>query len=174
MGSVKKCGGQEWENVWNECGKVCWSMGEVRGEVWGEGKDRCGGVKKCGRVYGVSVEGVGKCAEVSVYESVLGCGRVMVGGLQSGELGLRELGSGGLGLGKLGSGELGSGVGVRGLMSGELESRRVVGKVEVRGLIIFPTSPTPLLPTLPPLTPILRSHPPVIYSQFEVSLELTV
>ena len=30
----------------------------------GKGKGRCGGVKKCGRVYGVSMEGVVKCVGV--------------------------------------------------------------------------------------------------------------
>ena len=32
------------------------------GKIWGvgEGKGKCGGVKKCGRVYGVSVESVGR------------------------------------------------------------------------------------------------------------------
>ena len=34
--------------------------GERYGGV-GEGKEKCGGVKKCGRVYGVSVEGAEKC-----------------------------------------------------------------------------------------------------------------
>ena len=31
-------------------------------KIWGvgEGKGKCGGVKKCGRVYGVSVECVGR------------------------------------------------------------------------------------------------------------------
>ena len=42
---------------------MCWG---VRGKVWECGEDkRCGGVKKCermrGRVYGMRVEGVGKC-----------------------------------------------------------------------------------------------------------------
>ena len=30
MGRVKKC----WGGM-GECGKVCWGLGEVRGEVWG-------------------------------------------------------------------------------------------------------------------------------------------
>ena len=32
-------GGEEvWESVWGEYGKVCWGVGEVRGEIGG-----CGG-----------------------------------------------------------------------------------------------------------------------------------
>ena len=47
-----------------ECGEVCWG-GEGRSKgCMGEGKGRCGGVKKCGRVYGVRVESVGRCVEV--------------------------------------------------------------------------------------------------------------
>ena len=50
--------GKVWESVWGERGKYVGAWGEVRKEVgkgmWGvgEGKARCGGVKKCGRVYG--------------------------------------------------------------------------------------------------------------------------
>ena len=49
--------------MWGRCGrlcggergKVCWGVGEVRGEVWGVwGKVREMGVKKC-------EEGVGEC-----------------------------------------------------------------------------------------------------------------
>ena len=59
-----------WGSVWGkfgECGKVCWGVrvGEGRcGEafgVWGKIRGDVEGVKKCGRVYGVSVESVGKC-----------------------------------------------------------------------------------------------------------------
>ena len=49
-GNVKECmecGG---------CGKVCWGVGQVTEDV--------GGAEKCGRVYEVIVEGVGKCVEV--------------------------------------------------------------------------------------------------------------
>ena len=56
-----------------ECGKVCWGVGEVRVEVcgvWGKVRRDVAGVKKCGemcgKVYGVSVEGVGKCVGVRV------------------------------------------------------------------------------------------------------------
>ena len=55
-----------WKSVWGECGKVCWCMRKVKGEVWGsvekvkgdvETVKKCGGM--CGRVYRVSVECVG-------------------------------------------------------------------------------------------------------------------
>ena len=45
-------------SVWGERGEVCWGVGggeERSGKRYvgcGEGKARCGGVKKCGRVYG--------------------------------------------------------------------------------------------------------------------------
>ena len=44
-----------WGEVRKEVGKGMWGMGE--------GKGRCGGVKKCG-------EGVGECMEVSVGKCV--------------------------------------------------------------------------------------------------------
>ena len=52
-----------WESVWGELksGKVCWGVGEVRRDVEkgvGEGRGKCGGVKKFGEVW----EGVwGEC-----------------------------------------------------------------------------------------------------------------
>ena len=67
MGCVEEgkesCGVCEevWESVWGEFGEVCRVDG---GRSMGEGKKRCGGVKKCVRVYGVSVESVGKCVGV--------------------------------------------------------------------------------------------------------------
>ena len=66
VGCVKKCGLELWESVWGECGgcgKVCWGVGEMKKDVggWREVRGDVGCVKKCdgrcGRVYGVSVEG---------------------------------------------------------------------------------------------------------------------
>ena len=70
-----------WEKVWESvqdehggCGEVCWGVGEVKGdvgevlEVWREVREMWGVRKyggRCGRVYGVTIKGVG---------SVLGCG----------------------------------------------------------------------------------------------------
>ena len=52
-----------WESVLGCGGSKGRGTGGVR-----EGKEKCEGVKKCGvmcgRVYGVSVESVGKCVEV--------------------------------------------------------------------------------------------------------------
>ena len=65
-GKVRRNVGEVWESVWGECGKVCWGVGEVRREVWGmwrkvrgDGGEEVWG--RCGRAYGVSVEGVEKC-----------------------------------------------------------------------------------------------------------------
>ena len=48
-----------WESVLGCRGDEGRGMGGV-----GEDKRRCGGVKKCGGVYGVSLESVGKCVGV--------------------------------------------------------------------------------------------------------------
>ena len=37
-GECEEVWGNVWESVWGKCGgsgKVCWGVGEVRGEVWG-------------------------------------------------------------------------------------------------------------------------------------------
>ena len=57
MWGCKEVWGNVWESVLGEfggCEKVCW---ENKRRGMGEDKRRCGGVKKCGRVYGVSVTG---------------------------------------------------------------------------------------------------------------------
>ena len=59
----ESCGvcGEVWESVWGEFGEVCWGGGGRSMGRMGEGKGRCEGVKKCVRVYVVSVE---KCVGV--------------------------------------------------------------------------------------------------------------
>ena len=55
-GSVLGCrgrSGEVWEEVWGGAGKCFGVRGEIRKDVWG--------VEKCGRVYGVSGEGVREC-----------------------------------------------------------------------------------------------------------------
>ena len=53
-------------------GEVCWGVEEVRREVWGKVRGDVGCVKNCGgmcgRVYGLSVENVGKCVGVGEVE----------------------------------------------------------------------------------------------------------
>ena len=63
--------GNVWESVWGEFGEVCWGGG---GRSMGEGKGSFRGVKKCVRVYGVSV---GKCVGVwgRSGERYGGCGK---------------------------------------------------------------------------------------------------
>ena len=34
-GRCEEVWGDVWKSVWGECGKVCWGVGRVRGEVWG-------------------------------------------------------------------------------------------------------------------------------------------
>ena len=60
LGSWVKYGGNV-EEV-GECGEVCWGVGRDVGGVGSKGRDgdviKCG--QRCGRVYRVSVESVGK------------------------------------------------------------------------------------------------------------------
>ena len=62
------------EKCWGRCEKVCWGVGEVRGNVGGS----VGDVKKCWKTCGKGKcgERCGWCGEVmgKVWESVLGCG----------------------------------------------------------------------------------------------------
>ena len=66
--------GEVWEIAWDECGKVCWNVGEMRLEAW-EGKVR------------------GDVGEV--WESVWGeCGKVCWGGGGNVERGIGGVGKG--------------------------------------------------------------------------------
>ena len=38
----KEVWGEDWGSVWGECGKLCWGLGKVRGEVCGKGRKDVG------------------------------------------------------------------------------------------------------------------------------------